>query len=101
MISAQGRLHIVGSLRLPFLDASFRRLFRAGSALSEFEDRDLFVPREDVLRDLLLDVSDLVAREEVVVAFWVDVSLLDAALDNRRDRLGATTVVVVSSSGLL
>lgn len=103
MISAQGFLHIVVSLRFPFLDAVFMRRFRAGSSLSEFKDRDLFVPREDedVLRDLLLDGSDMVAREVVVVAFWVDVSGSEAALDNRRDRLRAATIVVVSSSGPL
>ena len=62
MISAQGREHIVGSLR--GLLADLRRLFFCEAF--EFEDRDLFVPLEDDRRDLLLDVRDLLARDGLV-----------------------------------
>ena len=65
MISAQGRVHIVGSLRVLLVDC-LRLLFCDDSA---FEDRDLFLPREDELLDLRLDVLDLDLREEAVAAF--------------------------------
>ena len=65
MISVHGRVHTVGSLRVLLADR-LRLLFLAES---EFKDLDLFAPREDERRDLLLDVCGLLPRDELVLAF--------------------------------